>query len=244
MNIKKYTKTTRRMYMFVKSKQWVLAILCFLLVILLAGCVGYSPRSDFELVEGEKKINKGTIAVIAGSGSEVDIKLAHEITRQLTENTNLTVFSQEELNKRMPQYPMFFMKSQESETDQWSIRPSYLSEENKKSLKKIQEKLGAEYILLAWAEGISYWENGVSESCIFSFISGKKCKLSVPCRVVKYPENRVIASYNYKDRYYSSSLYSFNQVIDKFLVKASRQISEQFTTVVLDESMLINTGEK
>jgi len=230
--------------MFVKSKQWVLSMLCFLLVILLAGCVGYSPKSDFELVEGEKKINKGTIAVIAGSGSEVDIKLAHEITRQLTENTNLTVFSQEELNKRMPQYPMFFMKSQESETDQWSIRPSYLSEENKKSLKKIQEKLGAEYILLAWAEGISYWENGVSESCIFSFISGKKCKLSVPCRVVKYPENRVIASYNYKDRYYSSSLYSFNQVIDKFLVKASRQISEQFTTVVLDESMLINTGEK
>ncbi|MFW5770451.1 MAG: hypothetical protein ACOCX9_03355 [Spirochaetota bacterium] len=230
--------------MFVTSKQWVLSILCFLLVILLAGCAGYSTKSDFELVEGEKKITKGTIAVIAGSGSEIDIKLANEITTQLTDNTNLTVFSQEELSKRMPQYPMFFMKSQESETDQWSIRPSYLSEENKKSMKKIQEKLGAEYILLAWAEGVKYWQHDVTETCIFSFINGKKCKLSVPCRVLKYPENRVIASYNYKDYYSSSSLFSFNQVIDKFLVRASRQITEQFTTAILDESMIINTSEK
>lgn len=217
---------------------------CILVVSLLIGCATYKGKPEFKLVNGSTRIQKGTIAVIAGSGSEFDIKLAKEITRELSENTDLKVFSQEELSSRMPQYPMYFMKSQESDTDKWSIQPSYLSEENMKSLQKIQEKLGVEYILLAWTEGARFWESGITESCIFSLFMGKKCKMSVPCRVVKYPENRVVASYNYEDRYYSSTIYTFNQVIDKFLVAASNKISSQFMAGVLDEDLIINKTQK
>ncbi len=220
------------------------AMISLMIMALLIGCGTYKAKSDFKLVNGNSKIQKGTIAVIAGSGSEFDIKLAKEITRELSENTDLKVFSQEELSRRMPQYPMYFMKTQESNTDKWSIQPSYLSEENMKSLKKIQEKLGVEYILLAWTEGARFWESGITESCIFSLFMGKKCKMSVPCRVVEYPENRVVASYNYEDRYFSSTIYTFNQVIDKFLVAASHKISSQFMTGVLDEDLIINKTQE
>jgi hypothetical protein len=197
---------------------------------------GCSSAEPFTLTEKRTEIRPGTIAVICGSSDEKDIKLAEETTRFLKEKTGFRVMSQKEIEEKLPMYPSYLLEEQSIETDSWTISQNYLTEKNMAAISRIQQQLGVQYIFLIWAKGVD--TSSCSGCCcmrFFGFIGGDYYRITIPVRIISFPEKEVIA---YSNVYYSDyySIFRFeNSAVEKLLTSASESIVENFQKITSEK---------
>jgi hypothetical protein len=168
-----------------------------------AGCSSSAPviKNGFKLTTMEGRIKPGSIAVICGNASEIDIQLASEITRILKEKTTLTVMPQREIEERVKCYPANFMEPQNTNSDQLSSNQDLLTEGNAKALSQMQRQLGVDYILLVWMKNMYFQkiDNSCSISCCCVNILGpprENYYITVPTRLISFPSREVIGFSN------------------------------------------------
>ncbi|PKL41390.1 MAG: hypothetical protein CVV44_01775 [Spirochaetae bacterium HGW-Spirochaetae-1] len=212
------------------------SVLLLVLMAITAGITGCSHAghtNKFSIVDGTAKIKEGTIAVIAGSGDEKDIKLAREITRLLKERTAFKVMEQKEIEERIPLYPGYFIEKQGVETDNWSISGNYLSENNQAAVNKIQESLKTQYVIVVWTERLGFVVGtGCSFTAPFGLMGGDFFRIMIPVRLVAYPQKKVVAHCNTVYESYYSQFRPFNSSIDKLLVSAAEETVKNFQAVL------------
>jgi len=211
----------------------VLLLVLMVITAVITGCGHAGQTNKFLLADGTTKIKEGTIAVIAGSGDEKDIKLAREITRLLKEKTAFKVMEQKEIEDRIPLYPGYFIEKQGVETDNWSISGNYLSENNQAAVNKIQESLKTQYVIVVWTERLGFVTGtGCSVTAPFGLMGGDFFRILVPVRLVAYPQKRVAAYCNTAYESYYSLYRPYNSSIDKLLVSAAEETVNNFQAVL------------
>ncbi len=206
----------------------------FLLSFLLAagifsGCVSVSNDDDtFGLVEKNQKIKAGSIAVLAGSGDEMTIKIAESITRQLSEKSTFSVIEQKDITKLIPSYPVTFMEQEDLREDTWELSRRYLTGKNQAVVDAIQKVLKTEYILLVWAEEFN---TGTTGCCILYSPWFNNYRILMYSRLVKYPSGGVIGLSKYQRDEDFNTFRSMNGSIDRLLDNASEDFADKMIKV-------------
>ena len=194
-----------------------------LVVSLLVGIGCASSDSTFKKAEGVSSVKPGSVAVISGSSSEVDIRLSEEVTRLLFEKSKFKVLNQDEITKSIPEYPMYFMESQPTDVEKGTINQSYLTEKNQSTINKMQEKLKVQYVILVWTTGITALVSASGSNVINDVYW-----IYVPVRVVSYPDKKVVAFTNAKIRGSYIRFRSLNNATHKLLTEAAEEIVDSF----------------
>jgi hypothetical protein len=116
------------------------------LLFALAACG--STNMPFKAVDEQKAFKPTTIAVISGSDRDGDMQLAKFITKGLTERTAFHVLPQEEIEKRLPDYPLQIAVRRDVKEEE--SKPTWFQPSEKRKLDAIQAKLKVDYLFVIW----------------------------------------------------------------------------------------------
>jgi hypothetical protein len=117
-------------------------ILLSFVIVLLSSCGG------FQLVDRNFSPKGNSIAVIAGINDEVNEYLAHSMTEALKNRTRFKVISQKRVRKSLKHYPVNIDGPYSAAY--LNIETDYNHTDTKK-IKRIQKKLGVDYVYVLWA---------------------------------------------------------------------------------------------
>ncbi len=121
----------------------------FLSVVLLFSLVGCgSTNMPFKAVDEKRAFKPTTIAVISGSDRDGDMQLAKFVTKGLTERTTFHVLPQEEIEKRLPDYPLLIAFRNDVKKEE--AKPTWFPPSEKRKLDAIQAKLKVDYLFVIW----------------------------------------------------------------------------------------------
>lgn len=160
----------------------VLTVFAFLM--LLNGCGGV--HRPFELVDKNIKIRPGSLAVLSGSGSEVDVKLAINLTQELKKRSTFRVMSQEEVARRVSGYPSDLVRTAKvpkAEEDNYA----WFSQGNKGRVDSAHAQLNTDYVFVIWAGELSKWVTSGQGGTRVDYV------VSVYGRFIEYPKGRIDA---------------------------------------------------
>jgi len=116
---------------------------------LLPGCHSHTYRVVFEEVDGDRKLSPGSIAVIAGNGTEFDVRLAQAVAEKIAQKTVLTVLPQREVSRAIPGYPVEVME-QFDKREEKHQDPRVLFPEEKGRVSALQSRLKTDYLFAVW----------------------------------------------------------------------------------------------
>ncbi len=160
----------------------VLSILTILM--LLSGCGGV--HRPFELVDKNTKIRPGSLAVLSGGASEVDVKLAANLTRELKKRSTFHVMSQEEIARRVSGYPSELVRNSKMPKEE-EDNYAWFSQGNKARVDAAQAQLKTDYVFVIWAGNLSKWVTTGQGGSRVDYV------VSVYGRFLEYPKGKIDA---------------------------------------------------
>ncbi len=213
------------------SKVFHLSILLtvFSVLMLLNGCGGV--HRPFELVDKNTKIRPGSIAVLSGGRSEVDVKLAANLTQELKKKSTFRVMSQEEIARRISGYPSELVriaKVPKAEEDNYA----WFSQGNKGRVDAAHAQLNTDYIFVIWAGDLTRWVTSGQGGTRVDYV------VSVYGRFLEYPKGRIDAYSAFgRSRGQSCCLFgkSEGEDVDALLKDAAEEAAEKFVSVTGSE---------
>jgi hypothetical protein len=198
-------------------------------LLLLNGCGGV--HRPFELVDKNIKIRPGSIAVLSGSGSEVDVKLAINLTQELKKRSTFRVLSQEEIARRVSGYPSELVRNSKvpkAEEDNYA----WFSQGNKGRVDAAHAQLNTDYIFVIWAGNLSKWVTSGQGGTRVDYV------VSVYGRFFEYPKGRIDAYSAFgRSRGQSCCLFgkSEGEDVDALLKDAAEEAADKFISVTGSE---------
>lgn len=202
-----------------------LLILIFLgSIVTLTGCSHY-PNQPFKLMDEKHAVKPTTIAIIAGTNSDGPRQLALNISDKLRAQSNFKVLTQDEIEKRLPNYPVeielkdleTLNKEENEPTSVW-----YLSSEKAK-LDAIQKKLKVDYLYVVWIP----WMRSVT-------YQGKTTYNIWPsANMIEYPGSRIVASTKIH-RNISDSILALFRPEDYYVLKLIDESAEDIVDEIVN----------
>ena len=149
----------------------------------LAACGGgvYKP---FNPIDEKQAIRPASVAVIAGSHQDGDVRLAGFLTKQLSERTRFRVLTQEDIGKRVPGYPSVIAIKKEDDIKDDDEKVVWFRASEKAKLDAIQSRLKVDYLFVVWVPWMS----------VVSSRNGTTFYVYPAGNLVAYPGARVVAS--------------------------------------------------
>ena len=198
-------------------------------LLLLNGCGGV--HRPFELVDKNIKIRPGSIAVLSGSGSEVDVKLAINLTQELKKRSTFRVLSQEEIARRVSGYPSELVRNSKvpkAEEDNYA----WFSQGNKGRVDAAHAQLNTDYVFVIWAGNLSKWVTSGQGGTRVDYV------VSVYGRFFEYPKGRIDAYSAFgRSKGQSCCLFgkSEGEDVDALLKDAAEEAADKFISVTGSE---------
>ena len=156
-----------------------LAFFCLLTV--LSGCCGGTPY-PFALYDDKTVIRSSSIAVVSADTSELTVRLADDLTRELKTRSTFKVLSQEEVARRLGRYPVAVKPGTPENPD----KPVWFAAGEKAKVDSLQAKLKTDYVFLIWTDNLrKITRTGQGGSSV-------TYSVDVYGNVVEYPKSRAI----------------------------------------------------
>jgi hypothetical protein len=202
--------------------------LCWKAIVLLGmigllGCGGV--HKPFALMDEGYRVKPTSVAVIAGSSADVDTRLAKFLTEELAKRTTLRVISQEEVEKKVPNYPQNFKMGKVPDEK----KPVWYAQSEKGKLDSIQARLKADYLFLVWgsnltAQTVSTYNGGRTTTYYISILGN----------LLEYPKGKPAAFTQFGNSRSQSFLALFKDKgydVDKLLQDSAEEVTDEFITV-------------
>jgi len=132
----------------VQLRQVLLLLVLAGMVALLSGCGG-TPH-PFSLYDEKTSIRTGSIAVISADTSELTVRVAENLTRELKERSTFKVLSQEEVARRVGKYPVKIKEGKPENPD----KPVWFAKGEKARIDSMQTQLRTDYLFLIWTDNL------------------------------------------------------------------------------------------
>ncbi len=150
------------------------------LIAVLSGCGG-TPH-PFSLYDEKTAIKTGSIAVISADNSELTVRVADNLTRELKERSTFKVLSQEEVKRRVGRYPVTIKIGQAENED----KPLWFAKGEKAKVDAMQAQLKTDYVFVVWTDNLRrITRTGQGGSSV-------TYSVDVYGNVVEYPKSRAI----------------------------------------------------
>jgi len=164
-----------------RTGSYVYVLFALYCIMLVQGCCGGTPY-PFELYDEKTTIRTGTIAVIAAEGSELTVRLADSLTRELKERSTFKVLSQEEVARRVGKYPVKIKEGKPENPD----KPVWFAKGEKARIDSMQTQLKTDYLFLIWTDNL--------RKTVRTGQGGSSVTYSVDVygNVIEYPKSRAI----------------------------------------------------
>ncbi len=201
----------------------------FSFLLLLNGCGGV--HRPFELVDKNTKIRPGSLAVLSGGASEVDVKLAINLTQELKKRSTFRVMSQEEIARRVSGYPSDLVRNSKvpkEEEDNYA----WFSQGNKARVDAVQAQLKTDYVFVIWAGNLSKWVTSGQGGTRVDYV------VSVYGRFFEYSKGKTVAYSAFgRSRGQSCCLFgkSEGEDIDALLKDSAEEAADKFISVTGSE---------
>jgi hypothetical protein len=177
--MKRITKWKKKKYIF-----WLGMLIPFLLLV--SACSG-GRSIPFELVDSKQKLKTGTVAVISGRNSEFGVRLAAAVTQELEQKSSFHTMSQEEIKRRIPNYPADIITSWYPAKGQ-EYNPAQLSHHDKNKIKQVQSALKTDYVFVVWNDNLTK-----EQSVNTGFFTVHYMYWSwIFTRLLEYPTNKLV----------------------------------------------------
>jgi hypothetical protein len=213
------------------SKDFHLSIILtvFSFLLLLNGCGGV--HRPFELLDKNTKIRPGSLAVLSGSGSEVDVKLAANLTQELKKRSTFRVMSQEEIARRVSGYPSELVRTSKvpkAEEDNYA----WFSQGNKGRVDSAHAQLNTDYIFVIWSGDLTRWVTSGQGGTRVDYV------VSVYGRFFQYPKGKIDAYSAFgRSKGQSCCLFgkSEGEDVDALLKDSAEEAADKFISVTGSE---------
>ncbi len=226
--------TARRKYMIKKGPASKILQISILLTVfgfltLLNGCGGV--HRPFELVDKNTRIKPGSLAVLSGSSSEVDVKLAANLTQELKKRSTFHVMSQEEIARRVPGYPSEIFRNSKvpkEEEDNYA----WISQGNKARVDAAHAQLNTDYVFVIWAGQLNKWVTSGQGGTRVDYA------VSVYGRFFEYSKGKIVAYSAFgRSKGQSCCLFgkSEGEDIDALLKDSAEEAADKFISVTGSE---------
>ncbi len=201
------------------------------LITLIAGCSGV----PFALIEENYKVKPGSIAVVSGNNDEASNRLAELVTAELKKKSSFRVMSQEDIARRIPNYPFAIIKESPPSMD--NQNKAWLSPGNKGRVDTVQAQLKTDYVFVLWAQNLnklvttSYNQYGGASTQV-SF------HVDIEGRFVEYPKSKPIGYSAYHGSKGQSCCLMFRSEgkdIDIMLGNSAENITEKLVEITKTE---------
>jgi hypothetical protein len=194
----------------------------FLFVTLLLTLAACGPiNKPFNPIDSTKTYKPSSIAVISGSDHDGDMKLVEFITQGLTERSTFRVLSQDEIAKRLPNYPLTIsIRNDIKNNDEKAV---WFHPSEKGKLNAIQARLKVDYLFLVWNSQTTLVTTNRSTTYYVYPIGN----------LIEYPGAQVLASTRTFDSSFISPLALFRPA-DYYIVDALKSSAENIVDEFLD----------
>lgn len=198
-----------------------------ILIAMLAACGGV----PFALLDEGRKVKPGSIAIVAVVNHESASRAAEVITEELTKKSAFRVMSQQEILRRIPNYPATIIEQPVGNPD--SRDSEWLSHKNKGRIAAVHDKLKTDYLFIVWAENMSKTvvKQQQQGSTCFTFTG---YAVDVQGRLLEYPRNTVIGYSIYEGRKTKSCCLLFRsegEDIDIMLRDSAEEVADRIIAV-------------
>ncbi len=196
------------------------------LVYFLAACGG-PVNKPFNPVDEHKSFKVSSIAVISGSDHDGDVQLAKMVTKGIAERSSFHVLSQEEIEKRVPNYPLLISFRNDVKAD--DEKPVWFSPDQKSKLNSIQARLKVDYLVVIWNSHTTLVTSQRSSTYYVHPIGN----------LIEYPAGKVVAATRTSDSSFISPLALFRPN-DYYIVDALKSAAEN----IVDEFVDVTKSKK
>lgn len=156
-----------------------------LVAVMLAGLTACGVNKPFNALDNSTKFKQTSIAVIAGGTADADVKLAEEVTNGLTKRSTYHVLPQEEIARRIPDYPVHIACKEQKDVGQDDDKVVWFEPSEKKKLNAIQARLKVDYLYVVWNSDIMLVTSSQGGSTYYVYPVGN---------MIEYPGAKVVAS--------------------------------------------------
>lgn len=196
------------------------------LVFTLAACGG-PVNKPFNPIDEHKSFRVSSIAVIAGSDHDGDVQLAKMVTKGITERSTFHVLSQQEIEKRVPNYPVMIPFRNDVKAD--DEKPVWFSPAERSKLNSIQARLKVDYLFVIWNSYTTLVTSQRSSTYYVHPIGN----------LIEYPSGKVVAATRTSDSSFISPLALFRPN-DYYIVDALDSAADN----IVDEFVDVTNSKK
>lgn len=157
-------------------------VLAAAMVVSLTACAVNEP---FKPMSSSTKFRQTSIAVIAGGTSDADVRLADQVTDGLTKRSTYHVLSQEEIARRIPDYPVPIECKDTDKVDRKDDKVIWFPPSEKRKLNAMQSRLKVDYLYVVWNSAIMLITSDQGGSTYVVYPVGN---------MIEYPGTKVVAS--------------------------------------------------
>lgn len=194
----------------------------FIITILLFSLAACGPiNKPFNPIDSKKTFKPTSIAVISGSHRDGDTQLAEFVTKGLMERSTFRVLSQEDIAKRLPNYPSVIAIREDVKKD--DEKAIWFKPSEKERLNAIQAKLKVDYLYVIWN-----WE-----MLLVTSRNGSTYYVYPVGNMIEYPGAKVVASTRSVNGSSTSILALFRSE-DYYIVDAMKGAAENIVDKFLD----------
>lgn len=156
-----------------------------LVAAMLAGLTACGVNKPFNALDNNTTFRQTSIAVIAGGTSDGDVKLAEEVTNGLTKRSGYHVLSQDEIARRIPDYPVPIECRELEKVGENDDKVIWFLPSEKKKLNAMQARLKVDYLYVIWNSQIMLVSSSQGGSTYYVYPVGN---------MIEYPGAKVVAS--------------------------------------------------
>lgn len=185
-----------------------------------SGCGGV----PFAFIDEGVSVKPGSIAVISGVNDPSTNRLAETITEVLAKKSTFRVMSQEEIVRRVPNYPVTIIEetlTTEGDGTNW------LSPKNRSRVNALHDRLKTDYIFVVWSQGV---DKTVVRQQGGGCLTYTGYSLDVQGRFIEYPKSKIVGYTIFHGRKTKSCCLLFRSEgkdIDIMTVDSAEEIAEK-----------------
>jgi hypothetical protein len=205
----------------IRSPGILLGVAIIALAVALSGCSGV----PFALIDEGYKVKPGSIAVISGVNDPSTNRLAETISGVLAKKSAFRVMSQEEIVRRVPNYPATIIE--ETFATEGDDGTDWLSPRNKGRVSGLHDRLKTDYVFVVWSQGVDKTVVRQQGDNCFTYTG---YSVDVQGRLVEYPKNAVVGYSMYHGRKTKSCCLLFRSEgkdIDIMTADSAEEIAEK-----------------
>ncbi len=196
------------------------------LFVILEGC----RRSvvPFDVVDEQYRVKPGALAVLSGNNSDFDFRLADALTKKLSQKSILKLMTQEDIIRRIPNYPSDIVSSGSADTAIDSA-PYSFSRRDKARLDAIHAQLNTDYVLVIWSNNLAK-VTSINTGCLMVNYSYSG---SFYTRLFEYPSGKVVGYSSFGATHRTGAAFPTSQTGD----------DEKNVTVLIDYAVQLITDD-